>query len=48
MSDAIAHATLSLAQDTSEVNGRRSAGKSGKPHPQGDLPTAHDEAEDAA
>lgn len=48
MSDAIAHATLSLAQDTSEVNGRRSAGKSGKPHPQGDLPTAHEEAEDAA
>lgn len=37
MSKAIAHATLSLAQDTSEVNGKRSAGKSGKPHPQGDL-----------
>ena len=33
MSKAIAHATLSLAQDTSEINGKRSAGKSGKPHP---------------
>ncbi len=39
MSKAIAHATLSLAQDTSAVNGERSAGKSGKPHPQGPLPT---------
>ena len=48
LSDAIAHATLSLAQDTSEVNGKRSAGKSGKPHPQGDLPTEDEEAEDAA
>ena len=37
MSDAIAVATLSLAQDTSAVNGKRSAGKSGKPHPQGDV-----------
>lgn len=34
MSDAIAHAALTLAQDTSEINGKRSAGKSGKPHPQ--------------
>jgi Zn-dependent M28 family amino/carboxypeptidase len=34
MSDAIAHAALALAQDTSEINGKRSAGKSGKPHPQ--------------
>ena len=37
MSDAIAHATITLAQDTSDINGKRSAGKSGKPHPQGDL-----------
>ncbi|QYJ04349.1 M20/M25/M40 family metallo-hydrolase [Nocardioides panacisoli] len=37
MSDAIAWATMSLAQDTSAVNGERSAGKSGKPHPQGPL-----------
>ena len=48
MSDAIAHAALTLAQDTSDVNGKRSAGKSGKPHPQGDLPTEGEEAEDAA
>ncbi|MGD8200051.1 M28 family peptidase [Ornithinimicrobium sp. W1679] len=48
MSDAIAHAALTLAQDTSEINGKRSAGKSGKPHPQGDLPTDDEEAEDAA
>jgi Zn-dependent M28 family amino/carboxypeptidase len=33
MSDAIAHATITLAQDTSAINGKRSAGKSGKPHP---------------
>ena len=37
MSKAIAHATLSLAQDTSLVNGERSAGKSGKPHPRGPI-----------
>lgn len=34
MSDAIAHATGTLAYDTSMINGKRSAGKSGKPHPQ--------------
>ena len=39
MSKAIAHAALSLAQDTSAVNGERSAGKSGRPHPQGPVPT---------
>jgi Zn-dependent M28 family amino/carboxypeptidase len=33
MSDAIAHATITLAQNTSAINGKRSAGKSGKPHP---------------
>ena len=32
-SDAIAHATITLAQDTSGINGARSAGKSGNPHP---------------
>jgi Zn-dependent M28 family amino/carboxypeptidase len=32
-SDAIAHAAITLAQDTSTINGARSAGKSGKPHP---------------
>lgn len=37
MSDAIAVATLSLAQDTSKINGERSAGKSGKPHPKGPI-----------
>ncbi|MGO0576944.1 M28 family peptidase [Ornithinimicrobium panacihumi] len=47
MSDAIAVATLSLAQDTSAVNGERSAGKSGKPHPQGPV-TGHDHEEAAA
>ena len=31
MSDAIAAATISLAQDTSAINGKRSKGKSGKP-----------------
>ena len=36
MSDAIGYATMSLALDTSAVNGKRSAGKSGKPHPQED------------
>ncbi|OLT23326.1 peptidase M28 [Ornithinimicrobium sp. CNJ-824] len=46
MSDAIAHATLSLAQDTSEVNGKRSAGKSGKPHPGGPMPV--EDAREAA
>ena len=34
MSDAMGYATMSLALDTSAVNGKRSAGKSGKPHPQ--------------
>jgi Zn-dependent M28 family amino/carboxypeptidase len=38
MSDAIAHATITLAQDTSDINGKRSAGKSGKPHPRGLVP----------
>ena len=33
MSDAIAFATGTLAYDTSMINGKRSAGKSGKPHP---------------
>jgi Zn-dependent M28 family amino/carboxypeptidase len=33
MSDAIAHATITLAQSTESINGARSAGKSGKPHP---------------
>ncbi|MDO5740420.1 MAG: M28 family peptidase [Ornithinimicrobium sp.] len=37
MSDAIAVATLSLAQDTSTINGERSAGKSGQPHPKGPI-----------
>ncbi len=32
-SDAIAHAAITLAQDTSTINGARSAGKSGNPHP---------------
>lgn len=34
MSDAVGYATMSLALDTRAVNGKRSAGKSGKPHPQ--------------
>ncbi len=38
MSDAIAQAAIALAQDTSTVNGARSAGKSGNAHPQGDMP----------
>jgi hypothetical protein len=42
MSKAIAHATITLAYDTSAINGRRSAGKSGVVKP--DLP----EMEDAA
>ncbi len=46
MSDAIAAAAITLAQDTSLVNGARSAGKSGNPHPAGDL-EAHTH-EDAA
>jgi Zn-dependent M28 family amino/carboxypeptidase len=33
MSNAIAHATITLAQDTSAINDKRSAGKSGNPHP---------------
>lgn len=36
MSDAIAAATITLAQDTSAINSKRSAGKSGNPHPSGD------------
>jgi Zn-dependent M28 family amino/carboxypeptidase len=46
MSKAIAHATLSLAQDTSEINGMRSAGRSGNPHPDQDgvMPSAEDAA----
>jgi len=47
MSKAIAHSAITLAQDTSAINGKRSAGKSGKPHPQeGAHP--HEHAEDAA
>lgn len=42
MSDAIAHAAITLAQDTSAINGARSAGKSGNPHPQGPV-TAEEE-----
>ena len=38
MSKAIGTAVISLAQDTSAVNGERSAGKSGKPHPRGPVP----------
>jgi Zn-dependent M28 family amino/carboxypeptidase len=37
MSDAIAHATITLAQDTSAINGKRSAGRSGHPHPTQDV-----------
>jgi Zn-dependent M28 family amino/carboxypeptidase len=33
MSDAIAHAAITLAQDTSTINGKRSAGRSGNPKP---------------
>lgn len=44
MSSAIGAAVISLAQDTSEINGERSAGNSGKPHPRGPLPTEHDDA----
>lgn len=40
MSDAMAAATISLAQDTSAINGERSPGKSGKTHPQGPLEPA--------
>lgn len=40
MSDAMAHATITLAQDTSSINGKRSAGKSGKVHPTKDLKPA--------
>ena len=32
-SDAIAHTTITLAQSTQLINGARSAGKSGQPHP---------------
>lgn len=44
MSDAIAHATGTLAYDTSMINGKRSAGKSGKPHPTKGTQVAPDEA----
>ena len=37
MSDAIAAAAISLAQDTSAINGKRSAGKSGNTHPSEDV-----------
>lgn len=37
MSNAIAHATITLAQDTSAINGKRGAGKSGNPHPTKDV-----------
>lgn len=33
MSDAIAHATITLAQSTKDINGKSSRGKSGKPAP---------------
>jgi Zn-dependent M28 family amino/carboxypeptidase len=42
MSKAIAHATITLAQDTSAINGKRSAGKSGVVKP--DLPQMEDAA----
>ena len=32
-SDAIAAAAITLAQSTESINGARSAGKSGNPHP---------------
>ena len=41
-SDAIAHTTITLAQSTQLINGARSAGKSGNPHP------THDDLEPAA
>lgn len=44
MSDAIGWATMSLALDTSEINGKRSAGKSGKPHPKGPRPVGEQDA----
>ncbi|MFD1504158.1 M20/M25/M40 family metallo-hydrolase [Georgenia yuyongxinii] len=45
MSDAIAHAAITLAQDTAAINGKHSAGKSGKPHPRELLPVGdHDAA----
>ncbi len=44
MSDAIAEATISLAQDTSAINRERSAGKSSHPHPEGALPTSDEDA----
>lgn len=47
MSDAMAHAAITLAQDTSSINGKRSAGKSGNPHPRGPVPVPVPE-EDAA
>jgi Zn-dependent M28 family amino/carboxypeptidase len=44
MSDAIGAAAITLAQDTSAVNGKRSAGKSGKPHPREGMPVGHEDA----
>lgn len=44
MSDAIASATIQLAQDTSAINGERSAGKSGQPHPAGPWSTGEEDA----
>ncbi|MGD8148443.1 M28 family peptidase [Ornithinimicrobium sp. Y1694] len=48
MSKAIAHSVITLAQDTSAINGKRSAGKSGKPHPQESVDTGAAHAGDAA
>ncbi|MCA0323547.1 MAG: M28 family peptidase [Actinobacteria bacterium] len=44
MSKAIAFSTGTLAYDTSMINGKRSAGKSGKPHPTKGTQIAPDEA----
>ncbi|WP_230977458.1 M20/M25/M40 family metallo-hydrolase [Georgenia yuyongxinii] len=44
MSDAIAHAAITLAQDTAAINGKHSAGKSGKPHPREALPVGEHDA----
>ncbi|MGH3363786.1 MAG: M20/M25/M40 family metallo-hydrolase [Nocardioidaceae bacterium] len=44
MSDAIAQAAIVLAQDTSDINGERSAGKSSTTHPSGPLPMGDEDA----
>ncbi|HEX6247746.1 MAG TPA: M20/M25/M40 family metallo-hydrolase [Nocardioidaceae bacterium] len=44
MTDAVAAAAITLANDTSAVNGERSAGKSGNPHPAGPLPMGDEDA----